>query len=170
MSKQKKLFDLYGDPADLRRQAPNMTTWNTPPEILKAFKHVRFTDAGTTGFPRRIFMHRLLEIPLTNSLQTVIERKLTHELKTWDGCYLFRPIRGYERRYYALITQGRIVESLKYLSLHAFGAAFDINKSENPLGVPPKMPKNFVDCFTFNGLDWGGNFARLDGMHFEIKL
>jgi hypothetical protein len=47
--------------------------------------------------------------------------------------------------------------------------AIDVNAFENGLGKKPKLSAGFVKCFTDAGFVWGGNFARLDGMHFELK-
>lgn len=53
------------------------------------------------------------------------------------------------------------------LSAHAWGAALDINASENPLGRPPTMHEGVVHAFMAAGFNWGGEWLIPDGMHFE---
>ena len=61
------------------------------------------------------------------------------------------------------------------LSMHAFGAAFDINATENRLGAEPARlgehgcVRELVELANAHGFFWGGHFkGRLDGMHFEL--
>ena len=61
------------------------------------------------------------------------------------------------------------------LSNHAWGTAFDINASANPLGCLPAFPGEngslfgLVESAQRFGFGWGGHYAtRLDGMHFEV--
>ncbi len=85
-----------------------------------------------------------------------------------DGGYVYRDVRG---------SAGR-------LSAHAFGAAIDINASQNPQGaIPPrkiadvKKDKNYVIACNSKivqiakkyTLCWGGYFSsNQDGMHFSF--
>lgn len=81
---------------------------------------------------------------------------LMDRIVTYDGCYVYRKIRG-----------GSI------LSMHARGAAIDINADLNPMGARPKRigergcVAELVPIFAQYGWYWGGNFTRCDGMHFE---
>lgn len=58
-------------------------------------------------------------------------------------------------------------------SMHAYGAAIDINAAQNGYGpkqtpCPSDMPSAFVSCFTSNGFGWGGNWRSVcDAMHFS---
>ena len=75
-------------------------------------------------------------------------------LHLFGGCYAHRLIRG----------------SRKTLSLHAYGAAIDLDPDHNPLGRPPTaaaMPSSVVALFEAEGWTWGGRFSRPDPMHFE---
>jgi hypothetical protein len=47
--------------------------------------------------------------------------------------------------------------------------AVDINAFENQLNQKPNISPQFVKCFTDAGLEWGGNWKRLDAMHYEMK-
>ena len=87
------------------------------------------------------------------------ERDLLDRLVTWDGSFVPRFIRG----------------STTVLSNHAFGTAFDVNASLNPLGAIPALVgqrgsvRELVDIANRHGFFWGGHFrSRLDGMHFEV--
>lgn len=73
----------------------------------------------------------------------------------FGGAYCHRPVRG-----------GRA------LSLHAWGAAIDLDPARNPLGrahgaSTGMMPPVVVRLFEAEGWAWGGRFTRPDCMHFE---
>ena len=52
-------------------------------------------------------------------------------------------------------------------SRHAYGAALDINTTQNYQWSVPKMNCDVVRIFRKWGFAWGGNFWPSDGMHFE---
>jgi len=52
-------------------------------------------------------------------------------------------------------------------SRHAYGAALDINTTQNYQWAVPKMNCDVVRIFRKWGFAWGGNFWPSDGMHFE---
>jgi hypothetical protein len=142
----------YGDPNLLVTQQKNFILWEVDLDIQEAFKHVRFSAVGTVGFPKKIFVNKDFQAPLEKGLRNLMERNLTKELKTWDGCFIIRSKRG-----------------LASLSLHSWAIAIDVNASENQLNQIPKLSQAFVKCFTDAGFYWGGNFRRKDGMHFELS-
>jgi hypothetical protein len=45
----------------------------------------------------------------------------------------------------------------------------DVNAFENGLNQISKLSKEFVECFTSSGFDWGGCWQRKDGMHFQLN-
>lgn len=107
---------------------------------------------SASGQPtRRIYINKDAKEPLLKALQNLKDNKLENELKTFDGCFNIRDVRG---------EPGKP-------SCHSFGLAVDLNAKENGLGKTPKLSKEFVKCFTDAGWTWGGNFKRLDGMHFS---
>ena len=54
------------------------------------------------------------------------------------------------------------------LSIHSWGAAFDLNWDTNPLGVrKTDFPAPFIAAFTEQGWQHGLNFAEADPMHFQ---
>lgn len=73
-------------------------------------------------------------------------------LDQFGGIYNFRKIRG---------ASG--------YSLHAYGAAIDIDPEHNVLGATHgRMPRWAVDIFVEHGWTWGGAFAnRKDWQHFQ---
>jgi len=105
-----------------------------------------------TGKPcTKIYINKDLVKPLNAAFQNLKDRKLLSELKTFDGCFMVRDIRG---------VPGKP-------SMHSYGIALDFNAKENALGATPKFSSELVKCFTDVGFTWGGNFTRKDGMHFE---
>lgn len=117
-----------------------MVLWDVPTEL----------EIGV--IPKKIYCNKDLVQPLTNAFKALIQTGKVSELKTWDGCFNIRNKRG-----------------LNSLSMHSWGLAIDVNAAWNGLGKTPVLSKEFVKCFTDNGWEWGGNWKRLDGMHFQIK-
>tara|TARA_R110000868_G_scaffold189441_2_gene432417 strand:+ start:81 stop:500 length:420 start_codon:yes stop_codon:yes gene_type:complete len=103
--------------------------------------------------PKKIYCNKLMVAPLTKAFENLIERDLVKELKTWDGCFNIRKKRG-----------------LSSQSLHSWGLAIDVNAAWNQLNQQPQLSPEFVKCFEDAGFDWGGNWTRKDGMHFELKF
>jgi hypothetical protein len=119
---------------------PHLTLWDVPAHL----------EIGL--IPKRIYCNKDLIGPLGAAFKALIDTGCVHELKTWDGCFNIRKKRG-----------------LSSMSLHSWGIAIDLNAFENGLGQVPKLSPEFVKCFTDNGFDWGGNWKRLDGMHFQLS-
>ena len=88
--------------------------------------------------------------PLTEAFTLIKDKGL--EIKTWDGCFNIRKMAG----------------NSSVWSLHSWGIAIDIDAFENGFGEEPKMDLGLVDCFR-PWFDWGGDWQRKDGMHFQIK-
>lgn len=142
----------YGDPSLSSTQSKWFEIWSVPQNIQDSFKHVRFSAVGTIGFPKRIFINKDFKPVLEKSLLNLIDNNLTKELKTWDGVFILRNKRG-----------------LSSMSLHSWAIACDVNQEENQLNMTPKLSQQFVKCFTDAGCDWGGNWQRKDGMHFQLS-
>ena len=119
-----------------------MTLWDVPKEL----------EIGV--IPKRIYCNKLMVEPLKKAFKALIETEHVNELKTWDGCFNIRMIRGISTSF----------------SLHSWGLAVDMNAFENQLYVKPKLSEGFVKCFEDAGFEWGGRWSiRYDGMHFELK-
>lgn len=118
----------------------NLVIWDVPTSL----------EIGI--IPKKIYCNKDLIDPLSKALQALVSTGHVKELKTWDGCFNIRKKRG-----------------LNSMSLHSWGIAIDVNAFENGLNQTPKLSAGFVKCFTDNGFDWGGNWTRKDGMHFQLK-
>jgi hypothetical protein len=117
-----------------------MTLWDVPTEL----------ELGV--IPKRVYCNKDMVVPLTQAFKNIIERDLVDELKTWDGCFNIRQKRG------ALSP-----------SLHSWAVAIDVNAAWNGFGKTPTMSKELVACFKDAGFDWGGDWSKPDGMHFQLK-
>lgn len=111
--------------------------------------HLTNTATGrrTTG----IYINLDLAPALEQALANVVSRGLHESLKSFDGSFNIRTIRG-----------------SNVISTHAYGLAIDINAKGNGLGEEPTIDRDLVKCFTDAGWTWGGTFSRRDGMHFQI--
>jgi len=133
-------IDKYGYPTPTMERK-HMKLWDIPDAINKAIPEL----------PNRLYCNKDLVAPLCQAFQNIIDRCLTDEVKTWDGCFNIRKKRG-----------------LDSWSLHSWGIAIDINASGNGLGKTPSMDRRLVACFTDAGFEWGGLWNRPDGMHFQL--
>lgn len=140
MITSKQCFEKWGDPLTTHDEGTYMIMWDVPPDL----------EIGV--IPKRIYCNRAMIGPLTQAFKNLIARGYVKELKTWDGCFNIRKKRG-----------------LSSQSLHSWGIAIDVNAFENGLGATPKLSPGFVKCFTDAGFDWGGVWARKDGMHFQLS-
>jgi hypothetical protein len=101
-----------------------------------------------------------------DSLKLIFEGILAHygslgevkkaRMHLYGGCYEFRNIGGSHK-----------------LSMHAYGAAIDLDPENNPRGKKYQagtgmMPRAVIDIFEAQGWKWGGNFSTTpDCMHFQ---
>lgn len=145
-------YKKYGHPSKKK----NLILWDVPFEL----------EIGV--IPRRIYCNSDMVKPLTEAFSNLILTNAVSSLKTWDGCWNFRPIRGYEKKYESLMNANKQEEAIKYLSTHSWACAIDVNAAENGLGKLPKLSRQFVKCFTDAGFEWGGLWKRPDGMHFQL--
>lgn len=106
------------------------------------------------AIPNKIYCNKRMVEPLTAAFTNIKARGLANEVKTWDGCFNIRPMKGSGGRNY---------------SLHAWGLAIDINAAWNGYRKKPTMSAALVRCFTDAGFDWGGTWSVPDGMHFQLK-
>jgi hypothetical protein len=140
MVTSKQCFDKWGDPLTTHDEGVYMTVWDVPSNL----------EIGV--IPKKLYCNKAMVGPLTKAFTNLIKTGLVRELKTWDGCFNIRKKRG-----------------LTSNSLHSWGIAIDINAFENGLNQTPKLSSGFVKCFTDAGFDWGGNWTRKDGMHFQLS-
>jgi hypothetical protein len=128
----------YGHPTD---PAPWLTVWVVPDHLRQG------------RIPKRIYCNVDAVLPLRTALTNIINRGLVDQVRTWDGCFNIRPMRGGSN-----------------YSLHSWGIAVDINAATNRMGTEGDMSPELVQCWTDAGWKWGGEFLyRSDPMHFELK-
>lgn len=99
--------------------------------------------------------HRAMIPQLIAAVNELIERDLYSHLdpSQFAGCFVARHIDW---------------NPSKPLSMHAWGLAIDFNTRDNALGATPQMDPRVVEVFKRWGFDWGGDWRRPDGMHFEL--
>ena len=135
----------YGDPAD-----PEGTGW-----WRKWGEKVTVPSVFSFNKSDSMWVNKYIAPVVKKTFEDIAAAGLAAEVKTFDGCFKVRAVRGYEK-----------ANPPRY-STHTFGMAIDINAAENGLGAVPKLSKELVACFKENGWVWGGDFKRLDGMHFQ---
>ena len=129
--------------------------WEAENIALFQVPQLKKSGASTTGNVR---FHRKAKAQLLALWAAWEKAGLLHLVKTWEGAYMPRFVRG----------------SRVTLSNHAFGSAFDINYAWNRLGHVPARSgtegsvRELVPLAHEHGFYWGGHFGRADGMHFEI--
>lgn len=109
-------------------------------------------NRASDGPCAKIYMNKDMVPAIELALKLVEERGLKGEIKFFDGAWMIRSVRG---------VPGST-------STHSFGLALDFNGQENPLGGPNAFSPELVACFKDAGFTWGGDFKRLDPMHFSL--
>lgn len=105
-------------------------------------------------FPaKRIFINVDFKNKLFNAFTELEKAGLHKEIKTYDGCLAIRTVRGRSST-----------------SLHAWGAAIDLNASAEKLGqAKTNFSGRFIAIMKAAGLFWGGDWIhRKDPMHFAL--
>jgi hypothetical protein len=139
---------LLSEDNDVRWQRQTLASAVLPFPIPHSSK-----DPGA-GIKKRFSAHRKLVTTFVAVFTEIDRLGLRDHIQSWGGIYNFRPIRG-----------------AKNISLHAFGAAIDLNSETNPLGGEGTMNAGIVEIFEHFGFFWGGNFrTRPDPMHFQYAV
>lgn len=137
---QQELLQAYGDPRSPGWESQWMTLWR----IQESF----------SWFPKpALYLHKDFKTILQKAFDSLQLRDLHHEIRSCDGCFNIRHVRG----------------SYSVLSVHSWGAAIDLNARDNPLGTAGRWSAGFLqtmtDCGIFSGQLWTG---RKDPMHFAM--
>lgn len=102
--------------------------------------------------PNHIYVNKDIVARLEITLNTLIEKGLHREIKTWDGCFNVRSQRN----------------APETISRHAFGIAIDLNSTWNPLNGAISWTEDFLNVWRNTGWICGADFhTRVDAMHFE---
>lgn len=106
---------------------------------------------------------------VAGSLQVIFKliaaEGLAREVKSYGGCVNVRMIRG-AKGFDAVALNIKGLDALPW-STHTWGLAIDLNAETNGLGVKGDMHPGIVAIFKRLGWIWGGDFKRLDYMHFQ---
>jgi hypothetical protein len=148
MTDRNLLNTKFGDPVKDKAgfEKRNMVVWNCGQEFPVPFK--------------KMYVNAYILPKLQITFKALQTAELLSELRTFGGCWMVRPIRGY----------------VNILSIHSWGIAVDFNVEDNPLGWSRekciKMGLNpfseaFVQVWRNTGWTCGFDFKRPDGMHFE---
>jgi hypothetical protein len=100
----------------------------------------------------RVYCNRDMAQALQDALGNAIARGLASEIKTFDGCFMVRDVRG---------EPGKP-------SAHSYALAIDINAATNQLGTSGDISSGLAVCFIDAGFTWGRGFHRQDPMHFSF--
>lgn len=153
---QRDLTRLFGTPFHSKSRK-NLVTIDLS-EFADELSHVRTWNGKRFT---EVEGHRVLAGPLTKALRLVCERNLGGQLKTYDGCFAIRKMKGGDR-----------------YSVHSWGLAVDFNAATSPFQTrhSPNWPEmvtdlsdEFVRCFAEAGFEWGGLWTSIyDPMHFQL--
>lgn len=96
--------------------------------------------------------HKLLAPLFTEVFRRIVEEGLKPAVKTYGGCYQYRPKRNATKP-----------------STHSWGIAIDFNVSTNAMGTAGDMDPRLVALMESLGFVWGGRWAGRgkDPMHFQ---
>lgn len=146
MNAQKIMLARYGEPHDA---------------YLKEYCLVWHVQGDYPWFPARSFLinvdfKRKLEI----AFKGLYDAGVHTEIKTYDGCYNDRDVRGSDST-----------------SLHAWACAIDLNAKDNPMTTDPDPVKRhgtwtplFIQIMKSAGIYFGGDWhSRADPMHFASE-
>lgn len=105
-------------------------------------------------FPQeKIYLHKDFQPMLTAAFKALVANGCYREIKTFDGCFNIRHVRG----------------GYSVLSVHSWGTAIDLNARDNPMATSGKWSKMFIDTMTRHGLYAGQSWSgRKDPMHFAM--
>lgn len=151
LNERDRLFQKYGNPfIDARTfEKEWMWTW---------FCRDEFPELPMP----KIYANRLLIPHLKIVFNELNKKNLLKEIRTYEGCWNPRYIRGYE-------TQ-------KILSIHTWALAIDFNAKDNPMGMTYQnaidrnlkpFSHDFQQAWRDCGWVCGIDFRRGDGMHFQ---
>lgn len=132
--------------------------WSNEAEWCSSFQvpkdiAIEWFNTATHGSTHTIYCNKDLQRPLLIALQNVRDRGLLSQLRTFDGAFNIRRVRGEPDKW----------------SAHSYGIAIDINAQTNPLGEQGDISVELVKAFEDSGMIWGGRFHnRRDPQHFSL--
>lgn len=149
MSAQQIILTRFGEP-DEKYQSTYCELWK-PQQDFPWLIHVINT---ATGKPvERVLINSQFKLKLIAAFKNLEKAGLHTEIKTWDGCYNQRSVRGRSST-----------------SLHAWAMAVDLNAEQEKLAQDnTHWSGRFISIMKAAGLYWGGDWtSRKDSMHFAL--
>ncbi len=150
-------FDIFGDFRLAGWQEQNLVRCDLSP-YRDHLNHIyygwmtsdekSFVHNGWFGF----ICHHLVAPHFQTAFRNIVERGLSRSIKTFDGCYNVRNIRGGSS-----------------WSTHSWAIAIDLNAKWNRFGQRSfQMTEDVATCFEEEGFAWGGRWiGKPDAMHFQ---
>jgi hypothetical protein len=144
---QSQLYDIFGEPNENQFARDYLRTLDFK-EFAEAFSVL---DYEGNPWKHRIYGNFAMEEPLRRAFSLIIKRGLAGELKTFDGCWNIRRMKGGNN-----------------LSVHSWGLAVDFNAATNQFGQQGDMSPDLIKCFTESGFESGSFWNTPDFMHFQL--
>jgi hypothetical protein len=137
---QQILYTRYGDPRTPGWESKWMTLWPVREQL--------------PWFPQaKIYIHKDFKEALLPALKALETAGLHQEIKSFDGCFNIRHVRG----------------GYSVLSIHSWGAAIDLNARDNPMATLGKWSPAFIATMAKHGIYCGQSWTgRKDPMHFAL--
>ncbi|RYD57845.1 MAG: M15 family peptidase [Sphingobacteriales bacterium] len=134
------LYTRYGDPRDSGFENKWITSWHV---------QNRFP-----WFPQEnIMVHKHFKTILEQAFAELELNGVHAEIKEINETYSLRTVKG----------------SSEVLSVHSWGAAIDMNATDNPLGSMGNWSQTFIDVMQRNEIHCGQLWLpRQDAMHFSM--
>lgn len=128
-------------------------------DIIDDFPWTEFIKVTTTDIPwKKVYINSDFKVKLFEAFKNLEAQGLQSEIKTYDGCFVERKVRGRNKA-----------------SLHSWAMAIDFNAQTEKLNqkINNRFHSNFtpkfIKCFTDTGIFWGGHWnSRFDPMHFAL--
>jgi hypothetical protein len=164
----KTIIEKYGEPGAVK----NLTTLFLPFDLIIAWNLEQKTN--------KMQIHKLAAPSFTKIANDLLNIYGLNDLNKlginiFGGCYNNRPLRGTEERYNALIKAGLKTEAYKYLSLHSWALAVDLDPTRNKLNETSKTArfarpeyKPLIDTFYRYGWYSLGVEKNYDWQHFQF--
>ena len=134
------------------------------------------TDVSTV----KITVHKLAAESLEKILQEILDvygldRIEELGINEYAGCFNHRPMRGTEKRYNRLMEAGLEEDASKFLSLHSWAIAIDLDANRNKLKETKRTArfarpeyKEMIEIFYKHGWYSLGVEKDYDWMHFQL--
>ena len=130
------LYSHYGDPRSNGFEAQHIVPVALP---------------FASGQIHTVTCHKLIKPVLIKVWQRLKESGALQQLKSYDGCFVVRDIRGNSNP-----------------SVHSWGLAIDINAAQFGLGSDARQNHDVTVAFEAEGFFYGGDFyRRKDPMHYQ---